>query len=110
MAVVTMGIVLNAVVIGLNLGMPTRAVGLDDQGHRVREPITQSVKHRPANSDDLLGFLGDKILLPEPSDELISIGDIVLLIGVAAVAYFGSRKHERRQSRLGVEQRRDEER
>ena len=97
MGVIAFGIALNAVVIGLNQGMPTRAVAIDEQGRRVERPIEQSVKHRPASSDDLMGFLGDKILLPEPFDELVSIGDIVLLVGICEMAYFGSHQRRRRQ-------------
>jgi hypothetical protein len=96
MGVVALGIALNVVVIGLNQGMPTRAVGLDAQGNRIEEPIEQSVKHRPAADDDLVGFLGDEILLPRPLDALISVGDIVLAIGICELAYFGSRTRRRR--------------
>ena len=80
----------------MTVGMPTRAVGLDDQGRRVEQPIEQTVKHRPKSPDDLLGFLGDEILLPRPFDALISVGDIVLAIGVCELAYFGSRPRRRR--------------
>lgn len=96
MGTIALGVTLNALVIGLNLGMPTRAVTLDDDGNRVKRPIEQSVKHRPAKDDDLLGFLGDNILLPEPFDALISIGDIVLAVGICEFAYFGSRTWRRR--------------
>lgn len=96
MGVIAVGIALNTIVIGLNVGMPTRAVGLDDQGRRVEKPIEQTVKHRPTSPDDLLGFLGDEILLPRPFDALISLGDIVLAIGVCELAYFGSRTRRRR--------------
>lgn len=96
MGVIALGIALNTLVIGLNLGMPTRAVGLDAEGNRIEKPIEQTVKYRPASDDDLLGFLGDEILLPEPFDALISIGDIVLAIGICELAYFGSRTRRRR--------------
>jgi hypothetical protein len=96
MGLVALGIALNVVVIGLNQGMPTRAVGIDAQGNRIEKPIEQTVKHRPASDDDLLGFLGDEILLPEPIDALISAGDIVLAFGICELAYFGSRTRRRR--------------
>lgn len=99
MGVIAIGISLNIMVIGLNVGMPTRPVGLDDQGRRIEKQIEQSVKHRPESPDDLLGFLGDKILLPKPFDVLISIGDIVLLAGVCELAYFGSHNRKRRRAR-----------
>ena len=106
MGVIAIGIALNVVVIGLNQGMPTRAVGLDEQGNRIEKPIEQSVKHRPASDDDLLGFLGDEILLPEPFDALISIGDIVLAVGICELAYFGSRTRRRRRQRAASTPRR----
>jgi hypothetical protein len=96
MGVIAVGIALNTIVIGLNVGMPTRAVGLDERGRRIERPIEQTVKHRPKSPDDLLGFLGDEILLPRPFDALISIGDIVLAVGVCELAYFGSRTRRRR--------------
>lgn len=96
MGVIAIGIALNTLVIGLNQGMPTRAVGLDTSGNRIEKPIEQTVKHRPATDDDLLGFLGDEILLPEPFDALISIGDIVLAVGICELAYFGSRTRRRK--------------
>ena len=95
MGVIAIGIALNTIVIGLNVGMPTRPVGIEN-GQRVTKPIEQTVKHRPESPDDLLGFLGDKILLPSPFDTLISIGDIVILIGVCELAYFGSHQRRRR--------------
>ena len=106
MGVIAIGIALNVVVIGLNQGMPTRAVGLDKQGNRIEKPIEQSVKHRPASDDDLLGFLGVEILLPEPFDALISIGDIVLAVGICELAYFGSRTRRRRRQRAASTPRR----
>jgi len=96
MGLIALGIALNAVVIGLNQGMPTRAITTGEQGRRTHEPIEQSVKHRPASDDDLLGFLGDEILLPSPFEALISIGDIVLAVGICELAYFGSRTKRRR--------------
>ena len=101
MGVIAIGIALNTIVIGLNLGMPARAVRIEN-GQRVAKPIEQTVKHRPASSDDLLGFLGDKILLPSPIDTLISIGDIVIFVGVCELAYFGSHQRRRRTRQRSV--------
>ena len=98
MGVIAFGVALNTLVIGLNLGMPTRPVAIEN-GHRVEKPIEQTVKHRPESPDDLLGFLGDKILLPSPFDTLISIGDVVIAIGLCELAYFGSHQRRRRSRR-----------
>ena len=91
---IAVGIALNALVIGLNQGMPTRAIGNDAAGNRVEKPIEQSVKHRPESDSDLLGFLGDKIVLPEPFDEVLSAGDLVIAIGICELAYFGTRRRQ----------------
>jgi hypothetical protein len=96
MWIVALGIALNAVVIGLNQGMPTRDREVTTaSGRTVDKPIERSVKHRPESGDDLLPFLGDKIVIPEPIDEVISVGDIVLAIGIVAVCYRGSRPRRR---------------
>jgi Family of unknown function (DUF5317) len=91
MWVIALGIGLNAVVIGLNQGMPTRDREVTRAGRTVDEPIERTVKHRAESDDDLLGFLGDKLVVPEPVDETISIGDIVIGLGVISVFYAGSR-------------------
>ncbi len=103
--VIAFGIALNALVIGLNQGMPTAAVGNDKNGNRIEKPIEQSVKHRPESNDDLLGFLGDKIILPEPFDEVLSIGDLVIAVGICELAFFGTRRPRRRGARRGSQPR-----
>lgn len=99
MTVIALGIALNTLVIGLNQGMPTRTVGIDERGDRVEQTFERTVKHRPASGDDLLGFLGDEILPPKPFDALISIGDIVIGLGICTLAFFGSRRARSRGSR-----------
>lgn len=94
---IAIGIALNALVIGLNQGMPTAAIGNDRVGHRIEKPIEQTVKHRPESEDDLVGFLGDKIVLPEPFDEVLSVGDIVMAVGIVELVYFGTRRPRRRR-------------
>jgi hypothetical protein len=90
---IAVGIAMNALVIGLNQGMPTKPIGNDAAGNRVRKPVEQTVKHRQERGDDLLGFLGDKILFPRPFDTLVSFGDLVLAIGVCELAYYASRRN-----------------
>jgi hypothetical protein len=100
MWIVALGIALNALVIGLNQGMPTRDREVTTaSGRTVEKPIERSVKHRPEGDDDLLPFLGDKIVIPEPINEVISVGDIVLAIGIVAVCYRGSRPRRRARRR-----------
>jgi hypothetical protein len=102
MWIVALGVALNALVIGLNQGMPTRDREVTTaSGRTVEEPIERSVKHRPESDDDLLPFLGDQIVIPEPIEEVISFGDIVLAIGIVAVCYQGSRPRRRARTRRG---------
>jgi Family of unknown function (DUF5317) len=93
MWIVGLGVALNTLVIGLNQGMPTRVREVTTAlGRTVERPIERTVKHRPESDDDLLPFLGDQIVIPEPVDEVISVGDVVLALGIVSVCYFGSRR------------------
>jgi hypothetical protein len=94
--VIAIGIAMNALVIGLNQGMPTIPIGNDADGNRIQKPIELSVKHRPEEPDDLLRFLDDRILLPEPFDAVVSFGDLVVSVGICELAYFASRRRRRR--------------
>jgi hypothetical protein len=94
--VIAVGIGLNALVIGLNQGMPTIAVGNDAQGNRIERRVEQTVKHRPESEDDLLGVLGDTIVLPAPFDTVVSFGDLVIAVGICELAYSASRRRWRR--------------
>jgi hypothetical protein len=92
MWVIALGIGLNALVIGLNQGMPTRDREVTTRsGRTVEEPIERTAKHRPESDDDLLPFLGDRLEVPEPVDEVVSFGDVVIAIGVVLLCYRGSR-------------------
>ena len=100
MWIVACGIALNTLVIGLNEGMPTRDREVTTaSGRTVEKPIERSVKHRPESDDDLLPFLGDQIVIPDPIDEVISVGDIVLGLGIVAVCFLGSRRRIPRAER-----------
>jgi hypothetical protein len=100
MGVVAFGIALNAAVIGLNQGMPTRDREVTAlSGHTVERPIDRTVMLRPEGDDDLLPFLADKVVIPGPIDAVISVGDIVITVGIVGVCYFGSRP--RRGARSG---------
>jgi hypothetical protein len=100
MWVIGLGIALNALVIGLNQGMPTADHEVTTRsGRTVEEPIERTAKHRPESDDDLLPFLGDRLRVPEPVDEVISIGDIVIGLGIILVCYQGSRVRPPARSR-----------
>lgn len=100
MWVIGLGIALNALVIGLNQGMPTADHEVTTRsGRTIEEPIERTVKHRPESDDDLLPFLGDRLRVPEPVDEVISIGDLVIGLGIILVCYQGSRVRRPARSR-----------
>jgi Family of unknown function (DUF5317) len=99
MWIIGVGIALNALVIGLNQGMPTRDNQVTTRsGRTIDEPIERTAKHRPESDDDLLPFLGDRLQVPAPIDEVISIGDVVIGLGIILVCYQGSRVRRRRSS------------
>lgn len=91
---ITIGVALNALVIGLNQGMPTRDQPVTTaSGRHIKKPIEPDVKHRAERSSDLLPFLSDIIWLPAPFDEeAISFGDLILAVGICELAYYGSRR------------------
>ncbi len=83
MAVVVIGVAMNALVIALNGGMPYRPPAGTEQ--------VTTVKHRPERPGDLLTVLDDRILVRGPIDELLSFGDLVLAVGLVAVCYRAAR-------------------
>jgi hypothetical protein len=87
-----LGIALNAIVIALNLGMP----------YKVADGLTRetTVKHRPTRDADIAVFLSDQIVIGDPVDAAISIGDIVLAVGIVELAYVGSRRPRRGRGRV----------
>jgi hypothetical protein len=88
MELIGLGIALNAIVIALNLGMPYKvANGL---------PRETTVKHRPTRDSDIAVVLSDQIVFGDPVHAAISVGDIVLAVGIVELAYFGSRRPRRR--------------
>jgi Family of unknown function (DUF5317) len=102
MWLIGLGIALNALVIGLNQGMPTADNEVTTRsGRTIEEPIERTVKHRPESDDDLLPFLGDRLRVPEPVDEVISIGDLVIGLGIILVCYQGSRVRRPARTRRG---------
>jgi hypothetical protein len=100
MWVIGLGIALNALVIGLNQGMPTADHEVTTRsGRTIEEPIERTAKHRPESDDDLLPFLGDRLRVPNPVDEVISIGDVVIGLGIILVGYQASRVRRPARSR-----------
>jgi hypothetical protein len=96
MTLVAIGVALNVLVIALNQGMPTKDEVRERNGRDVHVPIEQTVKHRPEEDDDLLGFLGDVITLPGLPNQQFSVGDIVMALGIVDLCFEGSRVPRRR--------------
>jgi len=96
MTLIAIGVALNVLVIALNQGMPTKDDVRERNGREVHVPIEQTVKHRPQEDDDLLGFLGDVITAPGFPNQQFSIGDIVMALGIVDLCFEGSRVPRRR--------------
>ena len=91
MGVITVGFALNAFVIALNQGMPTRVPD--------GEKIETTVKHRPEEPDDILPVLGDSMALGDPFNASISFGDLIIAVGLVDLTFRASRRP--RRSRQG---------
>ena len=92
MAVIGAGIALNAAVIALNLGMPYHVIdGI---------PRETTIKHRPQRSSDVLPILSDRFAFGSPLRAALSIGDLVLFVGLVDFAYANSRRKARRPTRI----------
>jgi hypothetical protein len=84
MRLAVLGLVMNVMVIGLNGAMPVsataaRIAGLDELGD-------MGLEHELLTRDTLLPFLGDVIPLPF-TERIVSIGDIVLALGIGRFTY-----------------------
>ena len=85
MIVVTIGLALDFIVTLVNWGMPTSrsalvSAGLIEEGEAGSISLTGA---RHLADGDLLRFLGE--IIPLPTGQVVSIGDLVTLVGVALV-------------------------
>jgi Family of unknown function (DUF5317) len=90
MPIVVIGLLLNALVIGVNQGMPVTRSALvrSGQGELLRYLVKNGgAKHHLADRDDELLFLADSIPLARPVGQVVSIGDLMVYGGlVLAIA------------------------
>ena len=97
MLLVAGGLLLNTIVITANQAMPVSASAAETAGTEAPSADDNSLKHELLEDDTKLGFLGDVIPVPG-LNEVLSIGDIVLAVGVGRVVYAqttsGSRRKE----------------
>jgi hypothetical protein len=75
MTIVTIGVAMNVLVIGLNRGLPVDGNLGGPEGETV-----------------LLSFLGENVPLPEPFDQMVTFGDLVIAVGIVDAAYHASRR------------------
>lgn len=86
MLLIAGGLLLNTVVITANQAMPVSASAAETAGAEVPSAEENDLKHELLDDDTKLGFLGDVIPLPGLK-EVLSIGDVVLALGVARAVY-----------------------
>lgn len=88
------GVVLNAIPIVVNQGMPVSGSAVVDVGGKVEDlPTEPGGKHHLSSNRDDLVFLGDVFPVRAPFREVVSLGDLVMYAGAAwflASAMLGS--------------------
>jgi Family of unknown function (DUF5317) len=85
MALISVGVIANFAVIAVNGGMPVSADALRGSGqHDVLTQLRGSApdQHHLMTDEDSLTFLGDVIAAPPPIARAISIGDIIVCLGL----------------------------
>lgn len=101
MAVLGVGLVANLVVILLNGGMPVDAeVARQFGGEEAVSRLAGSAFHVAAGRGTKLPFLGDIVPLPW-GDALVSVGDLLMLAGVALFVAWGMRRGGSSPSAMG---------
>jgi hypothetical protein len=97
MGVVLVGLALNALVIGVNQGMPVRLP--DDATAAQRDAVDESAKHHVERESDHLVVLADIIPIPGGGLTRASFGDLILAVGFVDVVVQLSRPPRRRSAR-----------
>jgi Family of unknown function (DUF5317) len=96
---VTLGLLLNAVVVGLNGAMPVSTAAAAHAG----TPITSIAagtdpRHEIAGAATTLRALGDVVPVPLPVlPEVVSPGDVLIAAGLAELLYLGMRRRRVRR-------------
>jgi Family of unknown function (DUF5317) len=83
--VILVGLVLNAIVITTNGGMPVSAAALrsSDQADVLADLQGSGAdKHHLETDGDVVTFLGDVIAIPSPIAQVVSIGDVLVYLGL----------------------------
>ena len=100
------GLWLNFIVITVNEGMPVtrEAIVASGQAETIEELHAGEggSKHHIATEDDVLLILGDRIAVPPPVKQAISVGDVVAYAGAMWFVIEGMRRRERAEADAGV--------
>jgi hypothetical protein len=105
LALITIGLALNFAVIVLNQGMPATRAALvaSDQEETLQLLVEDGgAKHHLAKSDDRLLFLADVIPVGGPVRQAISVGDVLVYLGVFWVVVAGMRGEREEEPRVRV--------
>jgi Family of unknown function (DUF5317) len=95
MAVVLVGVALNAFVVTIDQGMPVRIPPDWRHGH---DRVSATVKHHPRVPGDHLLVLTDIIVLRR-LDAVVSFGDLIIAFGLVDAAFWASRRPRRTRPR-----------
>lgn len=100
MLLLLVGISLNAIVIAANGGMPITRDAIVDSGQQATITELQSggggAKHRLADASSTLLVLGDVVGIPAPIGAAVSVGDLVMYVGVAWYVAAATKPRDRR--------------
>jgi len=83
-ALMAIGLLLNLAVVATNGGMPVRAQAIEAAGGSASVLADGGgAKHHLMNDADVLTPLGDVIPIPPPIGVVLSVGDVLLYVGIA---------------------------
>lgn len=94
-ALVLIGLGMNFVVIAANEGMPVTREAIVDSGQAETIEgidVQGGTKHHLASDEDVLLFLADRIPVPAPVRQAVSVGDIVAYAGAMWFVVAGMRR------------------
>jgi hypothetical protein len=96
MAVVLVGVALNAFVVTIDQGMPVK---IPPDWQRSSDRVSATVKHHPREHGDHLLVLTDIIVLRR-LDAVVSFGDLIIAFGLVDATFWASRRVRRSRAPL----------
>lgn len=79
---ILLGLCANFLVVALNNGMPVSEAAVERAGGKMDALMEDEAKHHPADGDSLM-VLADVIPVGDPYRVVLSIGDVVIYLGIA---------------------------